>query len=1096
MLLLMLASLLPAAMAAFDQCGRPTAEWVGFDQGHGASAGYAVAYSNGNLYVGGESKGSLSFGSKHTDGTYSDHEGTGATHDTHTDVTIHHETGSFVATGGSSNGDAASSQLGQDATVYKISEAGVPLKVFGADTLASDGSTDGTSENGKYGGWSYFYGLDAFDAEPDVVAGVGMYRGALKFPMADNSDKTLLNQKYMSKDGFVAKIDMTTGKAVWATDDGMKIDVGVAKDDSPKQIYGRDVATTGAGHVVAVSDIRSPYVGLITKHNGADGANLWAAQFPEIYNMYNVEVVGDEMAYVTGKFECKADCNAAWMPGAPTASVCDGGEDASAFIAAFDVSPDTTGPVAKWMTQVGCGAGYSVKVVGNFLYVAGRLSAEATIGTCAPLTGTQGGYLAKLNKADGTCVWAKDTPRIRRAISDGTHVWTYESTSGKMMFDADHTLFGSSGNDQLIAKYDASDGTGLWAEVFGQGDTSDYAYDAVATPTGPVFLGRSNSETNAVGDLAITNLQKQRVDADTTSTLSLQSGFTLTKLSSVETPHSCITSCPSGQLTDATIAANFCYIEGKCIAHDAPSPRLVCFKCDATNDQRNLPATPDTTNHCYFDDTCHAAGANRPAYRNYNTHSVCEVCQPQVDSSDWSAAPGYFQDYTFAQRHDCGWTSTSRGGFDGQPGPCAPNNYGILFTRNTNGCQVLPEVSMPATKTDNLKTALLTPSSGSLAAVGERASNAISAAKTTTSAADTALVAAWYSGDVATCTKVTISGVDGDKSTAGPCQNTPATHADEMAAAFGTNMHYGHSVARIKVQQALAILDDDIKTGQTTAAKSDMQKDIVAHMLIPMYQGAIKAAYDMDNGGKAAARDAGLTYWNLIHPNVPGFDAADKARLVALFGPSASGANNNYCQVKAILHRNLPDGSMLQYGQKDHTWIGSRRHSDPAMRPPTHHPSGLPTASAQHAAHKYAADDPDAPGVPGSTHGLVADMANSPYCYKGDCNTPTEGQVQDAVEAVHLQERDIGVLKAAGSSAVCVMPPPAPPPPTPATPTEVQQSSDSSLTDGEIAGVAIGATVGGIVLLGAVGLILRSIMFKEAKPVFTCLEKAPAKSPA
>jgi hypothetical protein len=64
--------------------------------------------------------------------------------------------------------------------------------------------------------------------------------------------------------------------------------------------------------------------------------------------------------------------------------------------------------------------------------------------------------------------------------------------------------------------------------------------------------------------------------------------------------------------------------------------------------------------------------------------------------------------------------------------------------------------------------------------------------------------------------------------------------------------------------------------------------------------------------------------------------------------------------------------------------------------------------------------------------------------------------------------------------------------------TEVRQeeSSDSGLTDGEIAGVAIGATVGGIVLLGLVGLILRSIMFKEAKPVFTCLEKAPAKSPA
>merc|ERR1712028_287518 len=63
--------------------------------------------------------------------------------------------------------------------------------------------------------------------------------------------------------------------------------------------------------------------------------------------------------------------------------------------------------------------------------------------------------------------------------------------------------------------------------------------------------------------------------------------------------------------------------------------------------------------------------------------------------------------------------------------------------------------------------------------------------------------------------------------------------------------------------------------------------------------------------------------------------------------------------------------------------------------------------------------------------------------------------------------------------------------------TEAQQeSSDSTLSDGEVAGVAIGAAVGGIVLLGAVGLILRSLMFKEAKPVFTCLEKAPAKSPA
>merc|ERR1712194_323460 len=203
------------------------------------------------------------------------------------------------------------------------------------------------------------------------------------------------------------------------------------------------------------------------------------------------------------------------------------------------------------------------------------------------------------------------------------------------------------------------------------------------------------------------------------------------------------------------------------------------------------------------------------------------------------------------------------------------------------------------------------------------------------------------------------------------------------------------------------------------------------------------------------------------------------------------------------------------------------------------------------------------------------------------------GEYVDATEAVHLQERDIGVLKASqaadGADVVCTMPPPPPPPvaikigtetivttftaagavsdyadttalqekfakaagvdktmvsikvtaasviitvtitvpkdkvgatlqaalTTAIGKTKAEQSAalgvtvetvavttvkdsakvadpDSGLSEGEIAGVAIGAAVGGIVLLGIVGLILRSLMFKEAKPVFTCLEKAPA----
>eukprot|EP00964_Phaeocystis_antarctica_P059625 scaffold35425_cov42-Phaeocystis_antarctica.AAC.1 len=57
-------------------------------------------------------------------------------------------------------------------------------------------------------------------------------------------------------------------------------------------------------------------------------------------------------------------------------------------------------------------------------------------------------------------------------------------------------------------------------------------------------------------------------------------------------------------------------------------------------------------------------------------------------------------------------------------------------------------------------------------------------------------------------------------------------------------------------------------------------------------------------------------------------------------------------------------------------------------------------------------------------------------------------------------------------------------------------SGDSGLTDGEVAGIAIGAAVGGIVLLVLVGLLLRSLLFKDAKPVFTCLEKSTTEKQA
>jgi hypothetical protein len=384
-----------------------------------------------------------------------------------------------------------------------------------------------------------------------------------------------------------------------------------------------------------------------------------------------------------------------------------------------------------------------------------------------------------------------------------------------------------------------------------------------------------------------------------------------------------------------------------------------------------------------------------------------------------------------------------------------------------------------------------------------------------------------------------------------------------MAAAFDTNLHYGHSVARVKVMQALAILENDLATGTTTADMADIKKDILAHMLIPMYQGAIQAAHKMDALDTAAAGLAAFAaYWNIIKDKVA-FEANDKARLEALAVATAASGTNNLCTVKTLLHRNLPVGSKLLY---THDWIPC--------------PNGDRWSPC--------------PGASGTTH---AKEVTGAHHLKAAAEFTNDDGV---VEAVHLSSADVGILKREDTDGSvpleCTFPPPAPPPVkvnketpswvgatvvlkltasgsvsdysnlkpltekiataaglgsslvsisvaaasviitatinvpaaltaasvqtllssklgTAATAsaalgitvesdptmiaTEVQQeSSDSGLTDGEIAGVAIGATVGGIVLLGAVGLILRSIMFKEAKPVFTCLEKAPAKSPA
>ena len=108
----------------------------------------------------------------------------------------------------------------------------------------------------------------------------------------------------------------------------------------------------------------------------------------------------------------------------------------------------------------------------------------------------------------------------------------------------------------------------------------------------------------------------------------------------------------------------------------------------------------------------------------------------------WSLKEGYYHDRDFALNIDGGLGSpAARGGSckgcptssnlaDEVP-PWVPDEqsrasmYGILFVANTGGCQVLPDVPMPATPNSNLNAALANPTSGTIAAVGERLTNAV-----------------------------------------------------------------------------------------------------------------------------------------------------------------------------------------------------------------------------------------------------------------------------------------------------------------------------------------------------------------------------------
>ena len=431
----------------------------------------------------------------------------------------------------------------------------------------------------------------------------------------------------------MSKIDIENNAVAWVTSDGMMLEV----ERSSAEV----VATTAAGHVVAAGEKQGDAGGqFIVKFNGVDGTVVWSKTYSELDHLYGMESVG-EMVYVTGKFKSTGtEAFATATNGLGNLrSSCDNGEGNSASVLAIDAS-GADDPAFIWMAQIGCGAGHSVRVVegpsapGDYLYISGDLNEEATTVTTTPapaggqgsctLTGKYGGFLAKIRKADGMCVWAKDTPKNKRAVSDGTSVWAANFGGEAVTYDATHTVQPNGANaelDMFVAKYSAADGTAQWATAVG-GVGREQLYDLAMTSNGPMAMGYSDSASFTMGGVEIHNLQHDFMGKEETE-LAGRYGMFAVVLSPTDVTPSCITACPSGDFTDATtiIAVNTCYADNACLADGAASPSAACFKCESSKSQTGLtgPITGPGTDHCYFDGVCIPRRTAAPWYHIGNS---------------------------------------------------------------------------------------------------------------------------------------------------------------------------------------------------------------------------------------------------------------------------------------------------------------------------------------------------------------------------------------------------------------------------------------------------------------------------------------------
>ena len=546
-------------------------------QGHGTAKFRDVTVAGGTVFVGGSAHGNLTLASNHaTNGAFGEL-------DNHEDVQGGHATGTFADGEWT---DPATSQHSMDAIIYKLSSNGVPEAVYAADTMPSDGITDGRGENGNWGGYNNLQSLANFELAGDSssIVAAGWFRGNLTCPMGAAGGTTILTNREESAnyDAFVIKINGATMQGEWA--------VGVGQALGREQ--GSAVRTTSSGDVLVVTELvdRSDpfgrYRARLHKLDGATGTTIWEREYPGLRagsganshtGSYTLVGVGED-AFLGGEVQREANGTDVFNTGdlVTLPPSIQGGNGGSPVVAKVDADGSTL-----WAKFFGQGRGIAdvtQSVDGLHIYAVGTNEIAVIDGPCT-LTGVMGTFLVKLSAVNGACVWATEfATRARygeyRPVAGSTHVYATWFERGR---------YGDRGVS--LARWSAADGTSEYVTTLG-GSGDNRPYGMALGPTGQIILaGRTESDQLDFNGVVVKNLQHQRAEAVTKDTTPLDSGYKTMFVAALSHATPPCLECSSNNISEATITRGMCFIEGACRADGDASQHAECLICDAATSQ-------------------------------------------------------------------------------------------------------------------------------------------------------------------------------------------------------------------------------------------------------------------------------------------------------------------------------------------------------------------------------------------------------------------------------------------------------------------------------------------------------------------------------